>query len=45
MEILFFPEINLNEWEIMSKEFNKKDSKHKFDYTFLKFKKEIMNSF
>ena len=37
----FFPKLNLNEWEIMTKEFNKKDSKHKFDYTFLKFKKKL----
>jgi dihydrofolate reductase len=36
----FFPKLNLNEWEIISEKFNKKDSRHKFDYTFLKFIKK-----
>ena len=35
----FFPKLDLKEWEIVSKKFYKKDSKHKFDYTFLILKK------
>ena len=31
----FFPELNLKEWNVVSEKFNKKDEKHKFDYTFL----------
>jgi dihydrofolate reductase len=30
----FFPEINLEEWEITASEFNKKDEKHLYDYTY-----------
>jgi dihydrofolate reductase len=30
----FFPEINIEEWEITSSEFQSKDEKHLFDYTY-----------
>lgn len=30
----FFPEINLDEWEITHSEFQPKDEKHLFDYTY-----------
>ncbi|EIA09663.1 dihydrofolate reductase [Flavobacterium frigoris] len=30
----FFPEINLEEWEITKSEFQSKDEKHLFDYTY-----------
>jgi len=30
----FFPEINLEEWEIINSEFQSKDEKHLFDYTY-----------
>lgn len=30
----FFPEINLDEWEIIHSEFQPKDEKHLFDYTY-----------
>ncbi len=30
----FFPELNLKKWNIKSEKFNKKDSRHKYDYTF-----------
>lgn len=33
----FFPEINLEEWEITESEFNKKDEKHLYDYTYQTF--------
>ena len=31
----FFPEIDFKEWELVSKEENKADEKHQYDYTFL----------
>jgi dihydrofolate reductase len=31
----FFPEINLNEWELTEEKRNKADEKHQYDYTFL----------
>jgi len=40
----FFPKLNLKNWYINSKKFNKKDENHKYDYTFLVLKK-IKNSF
>ena len=33
----YFPEINKKEWKIVSSEFNKKDEKHKYDYTYQTF--------
>jgi dihydrofolate reductase len=30
----FFPEINLQDWEIINSEFQPKDAKHQFDYTY-----------
>jgi len=30
----FFPEINLKEWELVSSDFQAKDEKHLYDYTF-----------
>ena len=30
----FFPEIDLNKWELASSEFHPKDEKHHFDFTF-----------
>jgi dihydrofolate reductase len=33
----FFPEINLEEWEIIASEFNEKDEKHFYDYTYQTF--------
>lgn len=30
----FFPEINLEEWEMINSEFQPKDEKHLFDYTY-----------
>ena len=33
----YFPEINNKEWKIVSSEFNKKDEKHKYDYTYQTF--------
>ena len=35
----FFPKLDLKEWKVVSKKFNKKDSQHKFDYTFFKLQK------
>ncbi len=31
----FFPEINLEEWELIQSEFQPKDEKHLFDYSYL----------
>jgi dihydrofolate reductase len=31
---VFFPQINLEEWEIINSEFQPKDEKHLFDYTY-----------
>lgn len=33
----YFPEINNKEWKIVSSEFNKKDEKHKYDYSYQTF--------
>lgn len=30
----FFPEIDLNKWELVASEFHPKDEKHKYDFTF-----------
>ena len=30
----FFPEINLNKWELTSEDFHPKNEKHRFDFTF-----------
>lgn len=35
----FFPKLKLEDWNIVSKKFNNKDAKHKFDYTFLTIKR------
>lgn len=40
----FFPEINLNEWELVKEEFHPKDEKHSLEFTYqtyLKKEKEI----
>jgi dihydrofolate reductase len=31
---VYFPEINMNIWELTSEKFNSKDEKHHFEYTF-----------
>ena len=36
----FFPEINLEEWKITTSEFNAKDEKHLYDYTYQTFVKK-----
>jgi dihydrofolate reductase len=36
----FFPEINLEEWKITVSEFNPKDEKHLYDYTYLTFSRK-----
>ncbi|MBP6182462.1 dihydrofolate reductase [Flavobacterium sp.] len=36
----FFPEINLEEWEITVSVFNPKDEKHLYDYTYLTFSRK-----
>ncbi|WP_035668419.1 dihydrofolate reductase [Flavobacterium sp. 83] len=36
----FFPEINLNEWEITASEFNQKDEKHLYSYTYQTFSRK-----
>ncbi|MFV8376413.1 dihydrofolate reductase [Flavobacterium sp. LB1P71] len=36
----FFPEIDLKEWEITAYEFNKKDEKHLYDYTYQTFSRK-----
>ena len=35
----FFPKLNLKNWETVSRKFNKSDLEHKYDYTFIIFKK------
>jgi dihydrofolate reductase len=37
----FFPEINLKEWKEVQSEFNSKDDKHSFDYTYQTFLKNL----
>ena len=39
----FFPEINLEEWEMIEDEFNKKDEKHLYDYTYQTFVRKFSN--
>ena len=36
----FFPEMNENEWELVQSEFNTKDEKHLYDYTYQTFVKK-----
>lgn len=36
----FFPEIDFDEWELIEKEEHKADEKHKYDYTFLTYKRK-----
>lgn len=31
----FFPEIDLNEWELINEEYHPKDDRHQFDFTYL----------
>jgi len=33
----FFPEISLDDWEITTSQFNQKDEKHLYDYTYVTF--------
>ena len=35
----FFPEINMNHWEVINSEFHAKDQNHKYDFTFFTLKK------
>ena len=37
----FFPEINMNLWKKIDENFHPKDNQHKYDFTFLKFRKII----
>ena len=37
---VFFPEIDLNIWQLSSEEHHHKDEKHKFDYSFLSYLKK-----
>lgn len=36
----FFPEIDENKWDLTFSEFHSKDEKHKFDFTFLTYKRK-----
>ncbi len=36
---IFFPEIDMNQWELISEEHHKNDDKNDFDYTFKVFKR------
>jgi dihydrofolate reductase len=36
----FFPEIDKNDWEIISKEYIQKDEKHIFDFSFVTYKRK-----
>jgi len=36
----FFPEFDLNEWELINEEVNYADEKHKYDFTFLTYKRK-----
>ena len=40
----FFPEIDLDEWEIIESEFNKNDEKHLYDYTYQTFHRKQKTS-
>jgi dihydrofolate reductase len=35
----FFPEIDLNIWQETAKEFHKKDENHRYDYTYIRYKR------
>ena len=35
----FFPEINMDNWEVINSEFNAKDQNHKYNFTFFTLKK------
>ena len=37
----FFPEINLNEWQEVQREFISKDDIHAYDFSFITYKKQI----
>jgi dihydrofolate reductase len=37
----FFPKINLEDWKMTASEFNSKDEKHAYDYTYQTFVKKI----
>ncbi len=37
----FFPELSENDWQTESSDFNPKDEKHAFDYTFLIYRKKL----
>lgn len=36
----FFPEIDLNDWELIDEEYHPKDEKHKYDFTYLTYIKK-----
>lgn len=36
----YFPEIDLNQWELVNEECHQKDEKHKFDFSFQTFKRK-----
>jgi len=36
----FFPEIDLNDWELIEEEYHPKDEKHKFDFTYLTYERK-----
>lgn len=36
----FFPEINMEEWELIFEEYHPKDEKHNFDFTFLTYSRK-----
>lgn len=39
----FFPQINLDEWELIEKEECKADDKHKYDYTFERYARKVIS--
>ena len=36
---VFFPELDMNKWRVTEEQFHRKDSRHKYDFTFFKFEK------
>jgi dihydrofolate reductase len=36
----FFPELDLNDWELVKEEFHEKDEKHKYAFTYLTYKRK-----
>lgn len=36
----FFPEINLEDWKLINEEYHPKDDKHKYDFTYLTYKRK-----